>query len=179
MEYDVRWITVIIAAITAAITVGLLNYKSWLRSLHLWILGIFEHTTTKIDEQMYIVLINTMSNYVTSDKFKQHWNNLLQVVNDGKLTQEEVELLKQLFVHQLVKELINIGVDIYTQEGKNLICQAIDEFAAFIIRNASDEMWLTKIGIRFFVNFVSNWVKSKLDEWVLYNRVKTYQYILR
>ena len=154
----------IIVSVTIALSViGVFNWKSVLKSLNSFMLMLVGKTTNTIDDRLYTLIISHAVIFFTSADFLKHWNRFEIMIADGKLTVEEVEELKVIFLTEIIKQLKNVGVDIYNDGGQELIAEAIEEFTAYIKNNLSGISFLKKPFVLIVINAVAKWVKGYID----------------
>jgi hypothetical protein len=173
------WIPIVISIVTALITYGFFNWKAVLSKLNVWMLTLLGKTPTVLDEQLYTILVQHVAEYMNSDDFKGHWLRVNDIVKDGKITDEELAILKNVFIKSLAQDLIKVGINVYSNEGRILLVQAIDEFTAFVMKNATDMNWFKRVGLGLIMSSLNRWIKEKIEGWILQSKVTTIKIYIR
>jgi hypothetical protein len=157
-------VPIIMSIVITLSIIGVLNWKSVLKQLHAMMLALVGSTSTTIDDRLYTLIISHAVIFFCSDEFKKHWSRFEEMISDGHLTVEEVEELKVIFLTEFLKQLKNLGVDIYNDGGKEIIAEAIEEFTEFIKNNIGDIAFFKKPFVYMMIDSVKKWVKKKIDE---------------
>jgi len=164
------WVPIVIAFVGSLITYGVLNWKAVLNRLYFALLRILGRTATVVDEQALVLVVGHMSEYLRSEAFKAHWDTFMGIVGDGKITAEELDVLKTMVSTQLCMELAKVGVSVYDDGGRELFDKAITELAEYIKSQATDSNWFKRVGLAYVLALIAKKVKQKLDSWVVAHR---------
>jgi hypothetical protein len=156
-------INVVIILIAATIAFAGNYFKNILGWFNSFVLNILYKTPSNADEDLYILILTGLNNYIDSEIFAVHWLRFKEMLSDGMLTKEEIHELKIIFTTKIVAELKKEGLDLYDKEARAIIWKAIDDCSEYIKESCEELGWIKKTALKVALAFVKSWLKKFFD----------------
>jgi hypothetical protein len=154
----------VIPIVVTLVTLGVINWERVLKLTNDFILAILNKTPTPIDNTLYMLFTSELHKYVQSSQFQQHWSDITTLVSDGKVTIDDIEKIKAIFVNEISKELIGIGITVYDNDGKELLGQLIVDYTEYVKDEINQSQgWLNRIGVSWALGVSKTWMMFRMN----------------
>lgn len=176
--FDFSWHHMVpFAAVTSAllVTFGIVKFDAIMAFLTQLAHKLLAKTETTVDDQLFDMTVQKLSEYMKSDTFKAHWAKVDAMLADGNLTSDEAMQIKDMICTQMAGELRQYACDVYADGAKPLIEELIDDASAFVQGNFKDAGFFKKIGISVALKILDGWFKTHLQQFLQKKGVKRIQ----